>query len=152
MQWFDRASIPKRPAGLLNNATRGLLLFSMAPKANDSVFLRKRNNALIYWRQLCGWLGKAIHKEAKGKIISTWGYVTFCSWLISAGQNGRHFTDDILWCIFVNEKFCILIKISLKGPIDNIPALVLIMAWRGIGEKPLSEPMLIRFTDAYMRY
>ena len=31
-------------------------------------------------------------------------------------------------CIFVNEKFCILIEISLrfdpKGPIDNNPALV----------------------------
>ena len=40
----------------------------------------------------------------------------------SPGQNGRHFADDI----FVNEKFCILIKISLrfvpKGPIDNNPA------------------------------
>ena len=44
------------------------------------------------------------------------------------GQNGRHFSDDISRCIFVNEKFCILIKISLsfvpKGPIDNNPALV----------------------------
>ena len=44
------------------------------------------------------------------------------------GQNGRHFADDIFSCIFVNEKFCILIKISLmfvtKGPIDNNPALV----------------------------
>ena len=44
------------------------------------------------------------------------------------GQNGRHFTDDIFRCIFVNEKFCILIKIPLKfvlkGPIDNDPALV----------------------------
>ena len=37
-------------------------------------------------------------------------------------------TDDIFSCILVNEKFCILIKISLKfvamGPIDNNPALV----------------------------
>ena len=37
-------------------------------------------------------------------------------------------------CIFRNEKFCILIKISLKfvpkGPTDNNPALVLIMACR----------------------
>ena len=36
--------------------------------------------------------------------------------------------DDIFKCIFVNEKFCILIKISLKfirkGPIDNNLALV----------------------------
>ena len=44
------------------------------------------------------------------------------------GQNGRHFADNIFRCIFVNEKFCILIKISLKfvprGPIDNNLALV----------------------------
>ena len=44
------------------------------------------------------------------------------------GQNGRHFADDSFKCIFVNEKFCILIKFSLKfvpkGPIDNNPALV----------------------------
>ena len=32
----------------------------------------------------------------------------------SAGQNGRHFADDVFRCIFVNEKFSILIKISLK--------------------------------------
>ena len=51
-----------------------------------------------------------------------------CYQLISRGQNGRHFADDIFRCIFVNEKFSTLIKISLKyvpkGPIDNIPALV----------------------------
>ena len=40
-------------------------------------------------------------------------------------QNGRQFADDIFKCIFVNEKFCILLKISVKfvpkGPIglDN---------------------------------
>ena len=72
------------------------------------------------------------------------------------GQNGRHFTDDISRCIFVNEKFCILIEISLKfvskGPIDNNPALVYIMTWRRISKKPLSEPMPTRFTDAYMRH
>ena len=44
------------------------------------------------------------------------------------GQNGPHFTYGILRCIFVNEKFYILIKISLKfvpeGATDNNPALV----------------------------
>ena len=30
------------------------------------------------------------------------------------GQNGRHFADNIFRCIFVNEKICILIKISLR--------------------------------------
>ena len=69
-------------------------------------------------------------------------------------QNGRHFTNDIFRGIFVYERFCILIKISLKfvpkGPIDNNSALVKIMTWHQIGNKPLSEPMLTRFTDAYM--
>ena len=36
--------------------------------------------------------------------------------------------DDIFKCIFMNEKFCISIQISLKvfpkAPIDNNPALV----------------------------
>ena len=63
-------------------------------------------------------------------------------------QNGRHFADDIFKCIFLNENAWILIKISLKfvhkGSINNIPALFQIMAWRRPGDKPLSEPMLVR--------
>ena len=65
------------------------------------------------------------------------------------GQNVRLFADDISRYIFVNEKFCILIKILLKsvpkGPIGNKPALVQIMAWRRIGDRPLSEPMLLHW-------
>ena len=63
-------------------------------------------------------------------------------------QNGRRFADDIFKPIFLNENVRISIKISLKfvpkGPINNIPALVQIMAWRRSGDKPLSEPMLVR--------
>ena len=62
-------------------------------------------------------------------------------------QNGRHFADDIFKCIFLNENIWISIQISLKfvpkGPINNIPALVQIMAWRRLGDKPLSEPMIV---------
>ena len=62
-------------------------------------------------------------------------------------QNGRHFPDDIFKCIFLNENIWISIKISLKfvpkGPINNIPALVQIMAWRRPGDKPSSEPMMV---------
>ena len=62
-------------------------------------------------------------------------------------QNGRHFADDILKCIFLNEIVWIAIKISLKfipkGPINNIPSLVQIMAWRRPGDKPLSEAMMV---------
>ena len=72
------------------------------------------------------------------------------------GQNGRLFPDAIFKHIFMNEKFCILIQISLKfvpeGPINNNPALVQIMAWRRSGDKPISEPTLTQFIDAYMRH
>ena len=62
-------------------------------------------------------------------------------------QNGRRFADDTFKRIFLNENVRILIKISLKfvpkGPINNIPALVQIMAWCRSGDKPLSEPMMV---------
>ena len=62
------------------------------------------------------------------------------------------FSDAFSWM----KIFFILIKISLKfvlkGPIENIPALVYIMAWRRIGNKPLSEPIQTRSTDAYMQH
>ena len=63
-------------------------------------------------------------------------------------QNGRHFPDDIFKWIFLNENVWISINISLKfvprGPINNIPILVQVMAWRRSGDKPLSEPMMVR--------
>ena len=62
-------------------------------------------------------------------------------------QNGRHFADDIFNCNFLNEMVWISIKISLKlvpgGSINNISALVQIMAWRRPGDKPLSKPMMV---------
>ena len=71
-------------------------------------------------------------------------------------QNDHQLAHDISRCIFVNEKFCIMIKISLTfvptSPINNNPASVWIMAWRRIGDKPLSEPMLAWFNDAYARH
>ena len=63
-------------------------------------------------------------------------------------QNGRLFAVDTFKRIFLNENIRISTKNSLKfvpkGLINNIPALVLIMAWRRPGDKPLSEPMLVR--------
>ena len=53
-------------------------------------------------------------------------------------QNGRDFANNIIKCIFVNENAHILIKFhwSLfpRVKINNIPALVQIMAWRPPGE------------------
>ena len=63
-------------------------------------------------------------------------------------QKGRRFADDTFKSIFLNENFRISIKISPKvvpeGPINNIPALVQIMAWRRPGNTPLSGSMIVR--------
>ena len=63
-------------------------------------------------------------------------------------QNGRLFADDTFKRIFLSENIRISIKNSLKfvpkGLINNIPALVLMMACRRPGDKPLSEPMMVR--------
>ena len=62
-------------------------------------------------------------------------------------QHGRHFADNTFKRILLNENVIISIKISLKcvpkDPINNIPALVQIMAWRRPGDKPLSEAMMV---------
>ena len=65
-------------------------------------------------------------------------------------QNVCHFPNDTFKCIFLNENIWILINISWKfvheGRIDNITALVQVMAWHRPGDKPLSEPMIILLT------
>ena len=62
-------------------------------------------------------------------------------------QNGRHFADDSFKRIFENKNEWISPRISLtfvpKVLINNIPALVQIMAWRRPGDKPLSEQMMV---------
>ena len=40
-------------------------------------------------------------------------------------------------------------RFALKGPINNIPTLVKIMAWRRPADKPLSEPMLVIYRRLY---
>ena len=105
-----------------------------------------------------------IECEAHGGWETTWNHPSLRIWYIyqysagvhcnvkyhlnssPPGQNGRHLPDDVLKCIFMNGKVCMLIPISLKfvrkSPINNIPALVQVMAWHWSGDKPLSEPML----------
>ena len=87
-------------------------------------------------------------------LVIHWVYILMNSSI--PGQNDRRCANYMFKYIFVNEKYFILIKSSLKfvtnSPINNKPALVWIMAWCRIGDKFLSESMLIRFTDAYMRH
>ena len=69
-------------------------------------------------------------------------------------QNGRHFTDEVFKCFFLNENFWISNNMSLKcvpqGLIDNISSLVQVMAYCRSGDKPLYEPIMALITDAYM--
>ena len=62
-------------------------------------------------------------------------------------QDGRHFPDDIFKCIFLNENARIShnkwLKFVPKVQVNNISALIQIMAWRRSGDKPLSEPMVV---------
>ena len=53
-------------------------------------------------------------------------------------------SNDIFKWIFLNENLWISLKFVLRGPINSIPALVQIMAWRRPGDKPLSEPMMVK--------
>ena len=63
-------------------------------------------------------------------------------------QNGCLFANDMFKCIFFIQNVRISLRISLKfvpkGPINNIAALVQIMAWPLVGAKLLSEPMMVR--------
>ena len=95
------------------------------------------------------------------QFIHIWMYK---GWLLRAlrlthwgrDKNGRYFSDDIFKCIFLNENTSISIDISLKfvpeGRINNIQALVQIMAWRRLGDKPLSEPTSTIRTPTFWEY
>ena len=91
------------------------------------------------------WCPRTSQTKTHNWVLSFRSYTLFNT--MGPRQDGRHFPDDIFKCIFLNENIRISIKISLKfvpkGPINNIPALVQIMAWRRPGDKPLSEPMMV---------
>ena len=102
---------------------------------------------VMAWHQIGNKLETMLAQCTDAYIFSTRG-----NWVNSSRprQNGRHFADDTFKCIFLNGNVWIPIKISLKfvpkGRINNISALVQIMAWRRPGDKPLSEPMMVSLT------
>ena len=63
-------------------------------------------------------------------------------------------SQDAFKRIFLNENVGISIIISLKlvhtGPINNISALVQMMAWRRPGDKPLSEQWWLDYWRIYV--
>ena len=73
-------------------------------------------------------------------------YIPWTKWLPFRRRYFQmHFREwkvFIFWSIFHWSLFLI----------NNKPPLAYIMAWRRKGDKPLSKPMLHRFTDVYMRH
>ena len=64
-----------------------------------------------------------------------------CLNTLTPRQNGHRFADDTFKRIFLNGN--VTLKFVPKGPINNNPALVQMMAWRRSGDKPLSESMMV---------
>ena len=110
-------------------------------------YIHRREYHLVYHTKHSGLFKSQIIIQILKRLVY---YYEFC-WCVLTHW-GRNHIDAISHTTFSNEFFFneniwILIKISLKfvpkGPINNIPALVQIMAWRRPGDKPLSEPMML---------
>ena len=107
-----------------------------------------KNSRLLYWA-VHGSQPAFLHILYKlSRLHDCWCPGSYDINSLRPRQNGRLFADDTFKRIFLNDNIRISTKTSLKfvpkGLINNIPALVLIMAWRRPGDKPLSEPMLVR--------
>ena len=87
-------------------------------------------------------------RPGKGLLLILGAWLYYRKWLTHWGRDNMPaiFEDYIFKCIFLNENPRISIHISLKfvpkGPINNNPSLVQIIAWRRAGDKLLSEPMM----------
>ena len=68
------------------------------------------------------------------------------------GQNNHHDAEDVFKCIFLKEKFCIMIHISLKCvpecSIGKKLSLVQVMVWCWLGDEPLPELMTTQIYDS----
>ena len=95
-----------------------------------------------------------IHNTNVNSFVVKWMYRSIisssypaCINSLSPRPNRRHFADAIFKCIYENKNEWIspriLLKFVPKLRINNITALVQIMAWRRPGDKPLSEPMML---------
>ena len=102
--------------------------------------------SLVWWRRSYNYRNTPVSVKHPLKMyVNTSHESTINS--LTPRLNRRPFTDDIFKCIFLNENEWISPRISLKFVpkvrINNIQALVQIMAWRRPSDKPLSEPVMV---------
>ena len=106
---------------------RGALMFSLiCVRINDWVNNREAGDLRRY--------------HAHYDVIVMDSFHSYDFYTLRPWQNRQHFPDGIFNCISLNENIWILFEISLKfvskGPINDIPALIPIMAWRWPDGKP----------------
>ena len=124
--------------------------------------------SIMVWNKFCNWSGPILHYLSwtisqklpiyvdvitiPAQLVESWLFLlvlkdTICFNTLRPKQMDAISQTTFSNCIFLNENVGIPIKISLmfvpNGPINNIPALIQIMAWHHSGDKPLSEPMVV---------
>ena len=111
----------------------------------DSNCIDSNCETALIWMKIFQARGTHVPENQIGLHI-TWAMKLLRHW--GRDKMARHFPDDIFTCIFLNDNVWIFVKISLNfvptGQINNIPALVQIMAWRRPGDNPASREMLDR--------
>ena len=95
--------------------------------------------------KLLPWNGNFLPSEGVFWGFKDWHSSCLCYCCIShwrrdkmAANYQTTFSNAFFWMKIYNS-----LKFVPKGPINNVPALVQIMAWRRSGDKPLSEPMVV---------
>ena len=146
--WCSNCSIPRKIGKY-----HAILWSGFSSYKQTLYWLCKKKSQYLTWWRICllQWFQKSMdnNDSCEAWCINAHWWTLYNT--LRPKQNGRHFADAIFKCIFLNENDCISLKNSLS-PINNIPTLVQIMAWRRPGDKPLSEPMMVSFNDAYMRH
>ena len=99
--------------------------------------------------------------QENGDQITSWWW-SFCGFtcgyhdLFEAKTKWLRFCRRYLQKDFLKDNSCISIKIALKsvrkGSVDGKRSLVQVMAWCRIGNKPLPEPMVTQFIEAYVHH
>ena len=132
---------------LINDlACNGLRVTAVVPRSPQSQWNILKYFAKTDNRYSC--YSRSITKNNRYFMISTCVSESD-DYLLSLKAKWPHFSDDIFWCISLNERVLYfhlnLIEVCFRSS-------VLFRYRRGTGYTPLPEPVLAQFADAYMRY
>ena len=80
-------------------------------------------------------------------------YVAYTKLLNSKSMTGNEYRSLQVQMHFFSKEIVIFwFMLRWSGPINDKSPLIHVIAWRRTGDKPLTEPMMTLFTDAYKRF